>query len=31
VDIVTGSASKSKTVRIRNVSDDVRERLKSFS
>jgi uncharacterized protein (TIGR00251 family) len=31
VDIVTGSASKRKTVRIRNVSDDARERLKSFS
>ena len=31
VDIVTGSASKQKTVRIRNVSDDARERLKSFS
>jgi uncharacterized protein len=31
VNIVTGSASKSKTVRIGNLSDDARERLKSLS
>ena len=31
IDIVAGSASKRKTVRICNVSDDARERLKSFS
>jgi uncharacterized protein (TIGR00251 family) len=31
VDIVAGSTSRNKTVRIRDVSDDVRERLKSFS
>ena len=30
VEIVAGSASKSKTVRIGNVSDDARERLKSL-
>ena len=30
VDIVAGSASKSKTVRIRNVTDDARERLKDL-
>jgi len=31
VDIIAGSASKSKTVRISNVSDDARARLKSLS
>ena len=31
IDIVAGSASKSKTVSIRDVSDDAREQLKSLS
>jgi uncharacterized protein (TIGR00251 family) len=31
IDIVAGSTSRSKTVRISNVSDDTRERLKSLS
>ena len=31
VDIVVGSASKSKTVRVCNVTEDVRERLKGLT
>jgi uncharacterized protein len=31
VDIIVGSTSKRKTVRIRDVSDDARERLKRLS
>jgi uncharacterized protein (TIGR00251 family) len=30
IDIVAGSASKNKTVRISNVTDDARERLKGL-